>query len=144
MERRDFIATLGAVAAAASVSSALAEEKPKLAHHHPAKYKALSEAAAKCVLEGNNCLRHCFGMLSMDDSSMAACTTATFDTIAACSALETLSAVNSTFTPAMAKTVAGICAACKKECDKFPEVAECNAMGAACKTCEEECHKIAA
>lgn len=144
MERRDFIATLGAVAAAATVSSARAEEGKKVAHHHPPKYKALSDAAAKCVLEGNNCLRHCFGMLSMDDSSMAECTKATFETIAACAALESLSSVNSNFTPAMAKVVAGVCDACKKECDKFPEVAECNAMGAACKTCADECKKIAA
>lgn len=149
MERREFISTLGAstlgaVAAAASVSSALAEDKKPVAHHHPAQYKALSDAAAKCVLDGNNCLRHCFGMLSMDDTSMAACTKATFDTIAGCAALESLSSVNSPFTPTMAKAVAAICEACKKECDKFPEVAECNAMGAACKTCAEECHKIAA
>jgi Cys-rich four helix bundle protein (predicted Tat secretion target) len=94
MERRDFIATLGAVAAVASVSSARAEDK-KPAHHHPAKYKALTDAAAKCVLDGNNCLRHCFGMLSMNDTSMAECTKATFDTIAACAALESLASVNS-------------------------------------------------
>ncbi len=144
MQRRDFITTLGAVAAATSVSAAHAEDKKPAQHHHPAKYKALSDAAAKCVLEGNNCLRHCFGMLSMDDSSMAECTKATFDTIAACGALESLSSVNSGFTPAMAKTVAAICEACKKECDKFPDVAECNAMGASCKVCAEECHKVAA
>ncbi len=145
MERRDFIITLGAAAAAATtVSSARAEDKKPVHHHHPAKYKGVAEAAAKCVAEGNNCLRHCFGMLSMGDSSMADCTTATFDTIAACGALNSLASVNSNFTPAMAKTVAAICEACKKECDKFPDVAECNAMGAACKTCAEECHKAAA
>jgi Cys-rich four helix bundle protein (predicted Tat secretion target) len=83
-------------------------------------------------------------MLSMGDSSMADCTTATYDTIAACAALNSLASVNSSFTPAMAKTAAAICEACKKECDKFPDVAECNAMGAACKTCAEECHKVAA
>jgi Cys-rich four helix bundle protein (predicted Tat secretion target) len=144
MERRDFMTALGAAAAAASVSSALAEEKKAAHHHHPATYKGVADAAAKCVAEGANCLRHCFGMLSMGDSSMADCTTATYDTIAACAALNSLSSVNSKFTPAMAKTVAAICDACKKECDKFPDVAECNAMGAACKTCAEECHKIAA
>jgi Cys-rich four helix bundle protein (predicted Tat secretion target) len=83
-------------------------------------------------------------MLSMNDSSMAECTKATFDTIAACAALESLSSVNSPHTPAMAKVVVGICDACKKECDKFPQVAECNAMGAACKACADECRKTAA
>jgi Cys-rich four helix bundle protein (predicted Tat secretion target) len=144
MERREFMTTLGAVAAAASVSSAYAEESGKAVHHHPPKYKALSEATAKCVVEGNNCLRHCFGMLSMEDASMAECTKASYDLVAACGALEVLAAVNSTFTPSLAKTVAEICLACKKECDKFPQYAECTACGAACKACADECHKIAA
>jgi Cys-rich four helix bundle protein (predicted Tat secretion target) len=147
MERREFMAAFGAVAAAASVTSALAEEGKKEAavhHHHPAKYKGLTETSAKCVEEGNNCLRHCFGMLSMNDSSMAECTKASYEVIAACGALEVLAATNSTHTPAFAKVVADVCLACKKECDKFPQYAECVAMGASCKACAEECKKISA
>jgi len=145
MERREFIATLGAVAVAASATSAFAEEgSSAVVHHHPPKYKGLSDAAAKCVLDGNNCLRHCFGMLTMNDSSMAECTKASFDVIAACGALETLASVNSTYTPALAKVVAEACLACKKECDKFPQYSECVDMGASCKACADECHKIAA
>jgi Cys-rich four helix bundle protein (predicted Tat secretion target) len=142
MERREFIAAVGAVAAAASASSAFAQEAGA-AHHHPPKYKGLSDAAAKCVLDGNNCLRHCFGMLTMNDTSMAECTKAAFDVIAGCGALETLAAVNSAHTPALAKAVAEMCLACKKECDKFPQYSECVDMGASCKACAEECHKIA-
>ncbi|WP_424363850.1 four-helix bundle copper-binding protein [Methylocystis parvus] len=145
MERREFITTLGVAAAVTSVSSALAEEGGKgAAHHHPPLYKALSDARAKCVLEGNNCLRHCFGMLSMDDASMADCTKATYDVIAACGALESLAAVNSPHTPAFAKVVYEVCTACKKECDKFPQVDECRDMGASCKACAEECKKMGA
>ena len=146
MERREFIAAVGAVAAAVSASSAFAEEAGGAAvhHMHPPKYKGLSEAAAKCVLDGNSCLRHCFGMLTMNDTSMAECTKAAFDVIAGCGALETLAAVNSAHTPALAKAVAEMCLACKKECDKFPQYSECVDMGASCKACAEECHKIAA
>ena len=145
MERREFMATVGVVAAATSLSSsAFAQEAAKPVHHHPPKYKALSEAAAKCALEGDNCLRHCFGMLSMNDSSMADCTKASYDLVAACKALETLASVNSTFTPALAKTVGDICTACKKECDRFPQYSECTACGDACKACADECHKVAA
>ena len=145
MERREFMATIGAVAAAASLSArAAAEESAKPVHQHPPKYKTLSEAAGKCALEGDNCLRHCFGMLSMNDSSMADCTKASYDLVAACKALETLASVNSTFTPALAKTVADICMACKKECDRFPQYSECTACGDACKACADECHKVAA
>ena len=91
-------------------------------HHHPPKYKAVSDAAAECVLDGNNCLRHCFGMLSMDDTSMADCTKASYDVIAACGALEVLASTNSPHAPAFAKAVAEVCEACKKECDKFPAI----------------------
>lgn len=148
MERREFISTLGVVAAAMSATSAFAEsggKKPAGTEHmHPALYKALSEAASKCVLDGNNCLRHCFGMLSMKDTSMAECTKASFDVIAACGALETLASVNSSSTPALAKVVMDMCLACKKECDKFPQYSECVDMGAACKACADECRKVAA
>jgi Cys-rich four helix bundle protein (predicted Tat secretion target) len=102
----------------------------------------VSDASGKCVLDGNNCLRHCFGMLSMNDTSMAECTKASYDVIAACGALESLAAVNSPHTPAFAKVVAEICLACKKECDKFPQYAECVAMGESCKACADECKKI--
>jgi Cys-rich four helix bundle protein (predicted Tat secretion target) len=147
MERREFLSAVSAVAAMGATSAAFAEEAKKTAahaHHHPPQFKGVSDASTKCVDAGNNCLRHCFGMLSMGDSSMAACTQATYDTIAACNALGSLAATNSSFTPAFAKVVANVCEACKKECDKFPDVAECVAMGAACKACAEECHKIAA
>ncbi len=153
MERREFMTTLATMAAAVSVTAAAAEEAGKPAgghsaghahHMHPPEYKALSETSGKCVTAGNDCLRHCFGMLSMNDTSMADCTKLTYDTIAACGALASLAAVNSPFTPAMAKIVANICDACKKECDKFPQYAECVDMGAACKACADECRKIPA
>ena len=145
MERREFVTAIGAAAAAISVSRAYAQEPASPGKHmHPPKYKALMESAAKCVSTGDECLRHCFGMLSMNDTSMAGCTKAAYDLVAACGALETLSAVNSPFTPALAKTVADVCDACKKECDKFPQYSECVDMGASCKACAEECKKIAA
>ncbi len=142
MERREFVTALGAAAAAISVSQAFVNEGHAATEHmHPPKYKALMEASAKCVSTGNECLRHCFGMLSMNDTSMADCTKASYDLVAACGALEVLAAVNSTFTPALAKTVADVCTACKKECDKFPQYVECTDCGTACKACADECRK---
>ena len=143
MERREFMTTLGAVAAL-SVSPAFAEEGGKPVHHHPPMYKALMESSAKCVSTGEECLRHCFGMLSMNDTSMADCTKASFDTIAACRALETLASVNSPYAASVAKAVESICLACKKECDKFPQYSECVDMAKSCEACAAECHKVAA
>jgi Cys-rich four helix bundle protein (predicted Tat secretion target) len=145
MERREFVTAFGALAATAAASPAFAAgEGAPLAHHHPAMFKALFDSASHCVGAGNECLRHCFGMLAMKDPSMGACTQSTFDLVAACSALATLAGTNSPSTPILAKAVAEVCMACKKECDKFPEIAECKACGDSCKACAEECHKISA
>src|SRR2546430_14019393 len=65
---------------------------------HPPKYKALEDSASKCVVTGNDCLRHCYGMFSMKDTSMAARANAAFQLVAACAALNTLAAVNSEHT----------------------------------------------
>lgn len=111
---------------------------------HPPKYKALEEAAAKCVVTGNDCLRHCYGMFKMKDTSMADCADAAYQLVAACAALNALAAVNSEHTGHLAKTVEMICDDCKKECDKFPKIAECKECGDACKACADECRKIVA
>ena len=81
-------------------------------------------------------------MFSMKDTSMAACADSAFQLVAACNALASLAAVNSSHVPAFAKTVAKVCEDCKKECDKFPKIAECTACGDACKKCAEECRKV--
>lgn len=150
MERREFVTAFGALAAATTVSQAIAAGADKAenahAHHmaHGAKYKAVLETSSKCVSTGYECLRHCFDMLSMKDTSMADCTKATYDLIAACSSLASLAGTNSAFTPAFAKTVADVCIACKKECDKFPQYIECKICGDACQACADECRKISA
>jgi Cys-rich four helix bundle protein (predicted Tat secretion target) len=146
MERREFVTAFGALAAATATSTAFAAGEDPHAHHmmHGAKYKALLESSSKCASTGEDCLRHCFEMLAMNDASMGACTKATYDVVAACNALATLAGTNSTFTPAFAKVVADVCLACKKECDKFPDIAECKACGEACKACADECHKVSA
>lgn len=145
MERREFVAAFGAIAAAAAASPAVAQTADPHAHHgQGAKYKAVLETSSKCVSTGYECLRHCFDMLSAKDVSMADCTKATYDLISACGALASLAGTNSPFTPAFAKTVADVCMACKKECDKFPQYVECKVCGDACKACADECRKIAA
>jgi Cys-rich four helix bundle protein (predicted Tat secretion target) len=143
MDRREFIAAAGTVAAAASASQAFAQTAAEESMHQP-KYKALEETAAHCVAMGNDCLRHCLGMYRMKDTSMALCADAAFQLVAACAALNTLAAVNSEHTGHFATVVEMICNDCKTECDKFPKIAECKACGDSCKACAEECRKVAA
>ena len=144
MDRREFIAAAGTVAAVASTSQAFAQMAAEEPDMHPPKYKALEVEAVKCVGTGNDCLRHCLGMYKMKDTSMAACADTAFQLVAACDALAALAAVNSEHTGHLAKTVAMICRDCQKECEKFPKVAECKTCGEACKACAAECDKVAA
>ena len=146
MHRRKFMAAMGigATVVSAAQAFAVAANAAPAESMHPAKYKTLEEAASHCVSTGEECIRHCLGMLSMKDTSMAGCTNASYQVIAACGALRTLAAVNSPHVPAFAKVVAQICVDCQKECEKFADVAECKACGDSCKTCAEECHKVAA
>jgi Cys-rich four helix bundle protein (predicted Tat secretion target) len=109
MDRREFIATAGTVAAVASTSQAFAQAMmgggEMEESMHPPKYKALEVEAAKCVVTGNDCLRHCLGMYKMKDTSMAGCADTAFQLVAACDALAALAAVNSEHTGHLAKTV---------------------------------------
>ncbi len=139
MQPDEFLSLSGLAVAAAASSPAFAEtsEEPM----HPAKFKALEDFAGHCVETGGDCLRHCFGMLSMGDVSMAGCAEAVYQLIAACVALQSLAAVNSAHTGHFGKAVEKLCEDCQKECEKFPEIAECKACGAACKDCAEQCRK---
>ena len=143
MERRNLVVALG-VATTVAVTGRVAAQGVGASSMHPPKYKALEEANSRCVITGNDCLRHCFGMLGMGDVSMSSCTASTYEVVAACSALLTLAAMNSAQTPAFAKVVGEMCISCQRECEKFPEIAECKACGDACRTCAEECRKASA
>jgi Cys-rich four helix bundle protein (predicted Tat secretion target) len=144
MDRREFIAAAGTVAAVASTSQAFAQMAAEEPMMHPPQYKALEESAAHCVATGNDCLRHCLGMYKMKDTSMAGCADTAFQLVAACGALAALAAVNSEHTGHLAKTVAMVCRDCQKECEKWPKVTECKTCGESCKACAAECDKVAA
>ncbi|MGJ0395875.1 MAG: four-helix bundle copper-binding protein [Methylocystis sp.] len=143
MQRREFIA-VGTAAAVVSATQAFAETNAgaKMEDMHPALYKDLEKSAIECVSTGNDCIRHCLGMFAMKDTSMSECADASVQLVAACDALATLAALNSSHVGALAKTVASICEDCKKQCDKFPKIPECVACGKACQKCAEECRKV--
>jgi len=141
MKRRELIA----VGTAAFIGAAAAGAAQTSGEMHLPKYKALEESSAKCVSTGEDCLRHCLGMMAMKDTSMAACADSIVQLIAACRALQTLAAVNSRFTPAFAKDVAAVCGYCEAECRKFyDKYSVCKACADACKTCAAECKKASA
>jgi len=140
MKRRELIAAMGG---AALVGVAAKSDAQASVEMHAPKYQALEETAAKCVSTGEDCLRHCLAMMSMKDTTMAACADLTVQLVAACRALQTLAAVNSKFTPAFAKDAMAVCADCEAECRKFYDKhTACKACGDACKNCAAECKKV--
>jgi Cys-rich four helix bundle protein (predicted Tat secretion target) len=101
-------------------------------------YLQNTKAKHQCVHE-RDCL-HRLGMFAMKND-VAECGRP-LQLVAACNALASLAALNSSHTVALAKTVALICEDCKKQCDKFPKIAECVACGKACQKCADECRKV--
>jgi Cys-rich four helix bundle protein (predicted Tat secretion target) len=141
MERREFLAAAGVAAFLAASGEAEAEMSGM--SMHPPMFKALQDDCGHCVGAANDCLRHCIGMLAMKDYSMTGCVNTAYQVVAACGALQALAAVDSPAVPAFARATAEICAACQKECEKYPDVAECKACAASCKACSEECRRVA-
>ncbi len=92
---------------------------------------------------GQNCLRRALAALATKDVALADCANSAADVVAACGALAALAGLGSPYAPAFARTVADLCLACEKDCDKLPSVAECAALGAACASCAAECAKAA-
>jgi Cys-rich four helix bundle protein (predicted Tat secretion target) len=143
MKRRSFIAGIGA---AAYGSSALAGQAPAVPAPQPSAiarkpYKTLAETSAKCLEASRDCLRKSFERLSARDPSLADCASLASDVAAACAALEALAAIGAPFALGFARTVADLCLACKKECEKFPQIPECRALADASRVCAEECRK---
>lgn len=142
MQRREFITAAGTVAAVAAAAGPALAQMDHAMMHGP-KYKALAQLAGHCVATGEDCLRHCYEMFSMKDTSMTECAKSVSELITTCRALESLASSNSEYVPAFAKLVEKVCLDCKKQCDAFPKIPECVACGEACLKCAEECRKTA-
>ncbi len=143
MERRSFFAAIGA----AVLTSPAAAQQPPAKLAAPAAnprppYKALADASLLCVSAGEDCLQKAFSQFGAKDVSLLDCARSSSDVVAACGALASLSALGAPFATAFARTVADLCLACKKDCDRFMQIAECAALGAACAACAAECRKI--
>lgn len=143
MQRREFIAAVATTAVAAAAPSTLAAHAPA-APTRPAGtvsggYAAVEAAAAACIDAADSCLERCFAELATSDGTMAACADAAFALVAACRAVKTLAAAKSPHVPSMATAVVQVALACRTECDKFPAVAECVALGEACESYVETC-----
>lgn len=153
MNRRDMLASLGAMAVVAGTGVASAAEKAKEkkedthAHHGDMgahKNQALIDAADDCSKKGALCINHCLSSFAAGDTTLAACAKTVMEAMAICDALVTAAALESKNLPALAKAAMAFCKDCEDECRKHEKKhMTCKDCADACAKCLAECKKIA-
>lgn len=156
MNRRDMLASLGAMALVAGTGVASAAEKGKKEDPHaghaghgaelgPHKYQALIDAADDCSKKGLLCINHCLTSFAAGEKEMAQCARKVLEAMAVCDALRATAAVESKNLPALAKAAMAFCKDCEDECRKHEKThSTCKDCGDACAKCLAECKKLAA
>lgn len=148
MERRVALAGFGALALAALVEGAAAQEhEHEHEHEHDhdhmhgsGKYQPLAEAAGDCIQKGQACVAHCNLLLGQGDKDMSACQATAMQTLAICAALQDLANLKSPHLAKVAAAASEICRACEEECRKHEKKhATCKACGDACAACAKQC-----
>ncbi len=142
LQRRAFVATLGAAALAAGSGAAAPQKAAPVAAAPEPRFVALAEAATRAGGPAKACLRVCFERLSAKETNFAECARLASDLVAGAQTLAALAATGAPFAAGFAKTIADIAIACRKECEKFPDVAVFKACGAAAAMLAEECGKV--
>lgn len=146
MNRRNAFLNTGTVLLAAASGAAFAQEMAHAAHDHShmhgAPNQGLLGASADCVTKGQSCLAHCLVLLADGDKAMAECAKSVSQTIALCSALESLAAQQSSLVPSLAKVTLQACEDCEKECRKHEQHAQCKACAESCVACIKECKAV--
>ncbi len=141
MLRRSFFKTLGLAAlagpAASRARAAAAASGPR------AELVELAGAAALGAAAVTQFLRFAEPPLAARDATLADCVASGAEMRAACDALAALAASDAPFAYGFARTAADLCAASRRDCEKFPRIAECAAHAAAAAACEAACRKAA-
>lgn len=146
MNRREWLLGSAALAGAALVGNAQAEEHGIHTHHHAASGNAaLAVTASDCIQKGEACLSHCLELLGEGDKEMAACAKSVNQMLALCGALQQLANQNSKLLPKLAALALDACNQCEEACKKHADKhQECKACGESCAACAKECKKLSA
>jgi Cys-rich four helix bundle protein (predicted Tat secretion target) len=148
MNRRELLLGGMALAGAALVGNAQAEEHKHdmHEHHHAAPGNAaLAASASDCIQKGQACLSHCLVLLGEGQKEMASCAQSVNQMLALCGALQQLANQNSKQLVRLAAIAMDACNQCEEECKKHAEKhSECKVCGESCATCAKECKKLAA
>lgn len=147
MNRRELLLGGIALAGAAMVGNARADEQGAMMHEHhhhdvPANL-ALATAASDCIQKGEVCLNHCLELLGQGEKDMADCAKSVNQMLALCGALQQMANQNSSLLPKLAAIAMDACNQCEQACKKHAEKhASCKACGESCAACAKECRKL--
>jgi len=151
LNRRDFVAVVGAGLALAATAGADEPKKgvaPKPAAPPSAKELEVARTAAACVAAGELCVAHCGRELATGNTAMASCNARVHDMLATCRAMVTLASSASPLSRAMAAVCADACKACAAACLEHKAHwahgmhLECKACYETCLACEKSCREL--
>ncbi len=133
MDRRDFVLSgLASMAATPVFASAKGSKMP-----------SLGVALAECQEVGLRCVQQCKAELANGNKEMAACLDTVLDMLAACEALQKLSAYQSKLVAKQGVVAAEACDTCEKACEKHAKhMAICAECAEACKKCAQLCREV--
>jgi Cys-rich four helix bundle protein (predicted Tat secretion target) len=154
LQRRDLLAGLAGLGAAALASSASAEEPHKHPGKHDAKpaaplsaaHKAVIESTADCLRSGRVCLARCTDHLASGTREMEHCQRAVMNMLAVVAAMADVAGyanAKPANLPALAKTCAAFCKSCAEACEPHAgHHEECKACLDACNACAKACEAL--
>ena len=132
ISRRELLLGLGAAAAVAVATPAIAAMPGHDHSKHSAQQPAVLDATNVCVDKGERCIAHCLVSFQEGDTELAVCAAKVHEMRAICGAFSYLLAANSSYASDYAAICARVCEDCEKECRKHEEHVECKACAIAC------------
>jgi len=132
ISRREMLAGIGAVAAAAYTGSAFSAGPEHDHSKHTARQPDLLNATNDCLNKGRRCIAHCLVSFQEGSVELADCASKVHEMQAICDAFSYLLASNSGYVKAYADVCRQVCQDCEKECRKHEKHVECKACADAC------------
>lgn len=144
--RRDLLKGLGVASAALGVglplsANAVTVDHSKMNHQLPIdiKLEELIDTFLECIKMGEICNQHCMHMFQMGDTSLADCSIAVQELIAANTAVLIFTANNSCHLNTFIEATIKVSESCLEECEKHEKHIQCKDCAEACRDCIEFC-----
>lgn len=141
--RRDFgVASLSAVAVAASQGSGIAQEKAHEHGEHHEAFLACAKACSDCQRACDMCSTHCAHQIADGKKEHLATLTTCQDCADFCSVAAQIVSRGGPFAALICEACAEACARCAKECEKFPKDKHMAMCAEECRKCEKACRAM--